>query len=96
MNRREPHSSGTATGQAGDESRVYARMKPEGRVSKIAKILTGPKAPAIECTLIDYSVGGACVNTGTIPHGSLRLESIRAGGIGTSSVERAGRGGGPS
>jgi hypothetical protein len=44
-----------------DETRLYARLKPEGRVSKLAKIFTGPKAPAIQCILIDYSVGGACV-----------------------------------
>jgi hypothetical protein len=44
-----------------DETRLYVRLKPEGRVSKTAKIVTGPKAPVIECILIDYSVGGACV-----------------------------------
>jgi hypothetical protein len=35
------------------------------------------------------------VNTGTIPHRSLRPGSIRAGGIDASSVEGAGWGGGP-
>jgi hypothetical protein len=35
------------------------------------------------------------VNTGTIPHRSCGLESIRAGGIDASSVEGAGWGGGP-
>ena len=35
------------------------------------------------------------VNTGTIPHRSRCPESIQAGGIGTSSVEGTGWGGGP-
>lgn len=35
------------------------------------------------------------VNTGTVPYRSCRLESVRAGGIDASSVDGAGRGGGP-
>lgn len=30
-------------------------------MSSTAKILCDPKAPVIDCTLIDYSAGGACV-----------------------------------
>jgi PilZ domain-containing protein len=41
--------------------RLFARLRPEGRVSKIAKIFVGPKAPVIECILVDYSAGGACL-----------------------------------
>jgi hypothetical protein len=41
--------------------RLFARTRPEGRVSKVAKIFVGPKAPAIECILVDYSAGGACL-----------------------------------
>ena len=41
--------------------RLFARQRPEGRVSKVAKIFVGPKAPAIECILVDYSAGGACL-----------------------------------
>lgn len=41
--------------------RLFARQRPEGRVSKVAKIFVGPKAPAIECLLVDYSAGGACL-----------------------------------
>jgi hypothetical protein len=41
--------------------RLFARLRPEGRVSKVAKIFVGPKAPAIECILVDYSAGGACL-----------------------------------
>ena len=41
--------------------RLFARLRPEGRVSRIAKIFVGPKAPVIECILVDYSAGGACL-----------------------------------
>jgi hypothetical protein len=44
--------------------RRFVRVKPSGLVSKRAKIITDPKAPAINCTLIDYSAGGACVDLG--------------------------------
>jgi hypothetical protein len=41
--------------------RLFARLRPEGRVSKVAKIFVQPKAPVIECILVDYSAGGACL-----------------------------------
>jgi len=41
--------------------RLYPRLKPDGRLSRAAKILSAPNAPVIECTLIDYSAGGACL-----------------------------------
>ncbi|WP_407174776.1 PilZ domain-containing protein [Bradyrhizobium sp. STM 3562] len=44
-----------------NQNRLFARTRPEGRVSKAAKILFGPKAPVLDCTLIDYSAGGACL-----------------------------------
>jgi hypothetical protein len=41
--------------------RLYARQRPQGRISTVAKIMSGSKAPAIECILVDYSAGGACL-----------------------------------
>ncbi|MBV8925559.1 MAG: PilZ domain-containing protein [Bradyrhizobium sp.] len=41
--------------------RLYARQRPRGRISSVAKILFGSKAPVIECMLVDYSAGGACL-----------------------------------
>jgi hypothetical protein len=41
--------------------RLYARQRPQGRISSVAKICIGPKAPVIECILVDYSAGGACL-----------------------------------
>lgn len=44
--------------------RRYARVKPSGLVSRQAKIILDAKKPAINCTLIDYSPGGACLDLG--------------------------------
>src|SRR5581483_3457644 len=41
--------------------RLFARMKPSGRISSAAKIVAGAKAAAVECILVDYSAGGACL-----------------------------------
>jgi hypothetical protein len=45
------------------EPRLFVRMRPEGRISKTCKIFlgSGPKAPVVECLLVDYSPGGACL-----------------------------------
>jgi hypothetical protein len=40
--------------------RRFARVRPAGRSSK-AKLIVGPKAPVIDCNVIDYSPGGACL-----------------------------------
>jgi hypothetical protein len=88
-----------------DTGRVATHNQPLGLVDSVAGLrrrwggceerlrrTRGEVAGAeLDATLIDRFA----VNTGTIPHGSLRLESIRVGGIGTSSAERTGRGGGP-
>jgi hypothetical protein len=41
--------------------RLFERVRPAGRISRTAKIILGPKLPVIECLLIDYSAGGACI-----------------------------------
>ena len=44
--------------------RRFARVKLGGRLSDAAKIVVGPRAPAIDCRLIDFSAGGACLDVG--------------------------------
>jgi hypothetical protein len=44
--------------------RRFARVKPGSRVSSAAKIVLGPRDPMIDCTLIDFSPGGACLDIG--------------------------------
>jgi hypothetical protein len=41
--------------------RLYARQRPQGRVSSAAKILSGSKPGMIDCIIVDYSAGGACL-----------------------------------
>jgi len=41
--------------------RLFARTKPSGRISSIAKIFASAKTDAVECILVDYSAGGACL-----------------------------------
>jgi PilZ domain len=41
--------------------RRFARVRPSGKVSSAAKIIVDPKAAPIDCTIIDYSAGGACL-----------------------------------
>jgi len=45
--------------------RRFARVKPSGRVSNAAKIVVGPKDPMIDCALVDFSPGGACLDIGS-------------------------------
>jgi hypothetical protein len=40
--------------------RRFARVRPAGRNSA-AKLIVGPKAPVIDCRIVDYSPGGACL-----------------------------------
>ncbi len=41
--------------------RLYKRVRPGGLMSSKAKIVVSPKSPAVDCTLVDYSAGGACL-----------------------------------
>ncbi|MBV9456789.1 MAG: PilZ domain-containing protein [Bradyrhizobium sp.] len=41
--------------------RLYPRQRPQGRLSSIAKIFFDAKSPVIQCILVDYSAGGACL-----------------------------------
>jgi PilZ domain-containing protein len=44
--------------------RLFARQKPAGRISSVAKLFLdpkSPKSPVVECILVDYSAGGACL-----------------------------------
>jgi hypothetical protein len=41
--------------------RRFARVQPTGKVSNVAKLIVGPKLPVIDCRIVDYSAGGACL-----------------------------------
>jgi hypothetical protein len=40
--------------------RRFARVRPPVRNSE-AKLIVGPKTPLIDCRIVDYSPGGACL-----------------------------------
>ncbi len=50
------------------ENRRFVRIRPSGRDSSAAKIIVDLKAPAIDCSIVDYGAGGACleVDPGTV------------------------------
>jgi hypothetical protein len=41
--------------------RRFTRVRPAGRNSDVAKLIVDPKAPVIDCRVVDYSPGGACL-----------------------------------
>jgi len=43
------------------QQRLYKRVRPSGQMGRTATIIVGPKTPAINCSIIDYSAGGACI-----------------------------------
>ncbi len=46
----------------GRENRRFTRVRPSGLVSSAANIIVAPGKPAIGCTVIDLSAGGACLD----------------------------------
>jgi hypothetical protein len=44
------------------ENRRFRRVRPSGLVSNAATIIVAPGKPAIGCTVIDLSAGGACLD----------------------------------
>jgi hypothetical protein len=41
--------------------RRFARVRPTGRISNLGKLIVDRKAPVIDCRVVDYSPGGACL-----------------------------------
>jgi len=39
-------------------------VRPVGRNADLARLIVDPKAPVIDCRIIDYSPGGACIELG--------------------------------
>jgi hypothetical protein len=46
--------------------RRFTRVRPAGQVSRTGKIIVAPRDPMIDCTILDYSAGGACIDVGLI------------------------------
>jgi len=41
--------------------RRFLRVRPNGQMSSAGKIIVAPQAPVVDCTIIDYAPGGACL-----------------------------------
>jgi hypothetical protein len=48
--------------QQSAEERRYQRVRPAGVMARTATIVPGAKRASIICNVIDYSVGGACLD----------------------------------
>ncbi|MCF2524323.1 PilZ domain-containing protein [Bradyrhizobium sp. G127] len=43
------------------QERRFIRVRPSGNLSRTGKIIVDSKSPVIECGIVDYSAGGACL-----------------------------------
>src|SRR6266403_4715010 len=59
--------------------RRFARVRPAGKGSSSAKLIVGPKDPLIDCTVVDYSPGGACLEVFGQPRLPNRFELVFGG-----------------
>jgi hypothetical protein len=59
--------------------RLFARVRPSGQMSAVAKIMVDPKAPLIDCRVVDYSPGGACLEVSGQPKLPNRFELLFGG-----------------
>lgn len=53
--------AGKGQREKGAEERRYQRVRPTGVMAKTATIVPDGK-PSINCNVVDYSVGGACLD----------------------------------
>jgi hypothetical protein len=67
------------------ENRRFARVRPAGLVSRSAKIIVDAKSPALDCSVVDLSSGGACLdvaNPAAVPkrfvllHGNIKKSCL--------------------
>jgi hypothetical protein len=61
------------------QKRRFERIKPSGNLSRSGKIIVDIKSPVVNCTIVDYSAGGACLEV--LPRVPLpnRFELLYAG-----------------
>lgn len=59
--------------------RRFARLKPTGPMSRFGKIIIDPRTPAVDCLIIDYSAGGACLDIADAAALPKRFDLLYAG-----------------
>ena len=77
------------------QPRLYKRVRPSGQMGRTATIIVGAKAPVINCTIVDYSAGGACIEVYGKPrcrtgssclYGSIRKGAAWFGDVASASA----------
>ena len=61
------------------ENRRYLRVPPRGQVTNQGKIIVDPKRPAIDCTVLDLSAGGARLSVNAAMSLPSRFEFLHGG-----------------
>jgi hypothetical protein len=61
------------------ENRRFARVRPQGMMSKTGKLIIDPKKPVVDCTVVDLSAGGACLQVASPAGLPKRFEFLHAG-----------------
>lgn len=61
------------------EKRRWARVKPQGMVSRAGKLVLDAKTAPIDCTVVDLSAGGACLELARAPDLPRKFEFIHGG-----------------
>ena len=56
--------------------RRFVRVRPGGRNADMAKLIVSPKDPVIDCRVVDYSPGGACLEVWGQPKLPNRFELL--------------------
>jgi len=64
---------------SGSDKRRWSRVPPKGLVPRTGKILLGPKTPPIECSVVDLSAGGACLELSKDYNLPKRFEFMHSG-----------------
>ena len=61
------------------QPRRFVRVRPTGKMSSMAKVILGPRDPTIDCSVVDYSAGGACLEVSGQIKLPNRFELLHAG-----------------
>lgn len=59
--------------------RRFTRVRPSGLVSRTAKIIVSAKSPTLDCNVVDYSAGGACLELSQQARLPARFELLYGG-----------------
>ncbi len=59
--------------------RRFTRVRPSGLLSRTGKIIIDAKSPMLDCNIVDYSAGGACLEIQSAAPLPKRFELLYSG-----------------